>query len=576
MPQNTPLSRRFLVIRGAVGAIRTELYQGREHLVAPVIGLVEGVIWPVNAPSPELVLAEEFARAPQGWNGRPIFVGHPQSGGDYGSGNTPELLERDSIGVLFNANSVADAIASKQLRFEAWLDVAKCAIVPMAADILQRVRDYAEGRSTEPVEISTGLFAQTEPKSGVFNGKQFNGIWRNIVPDHLAVLPAGTIGACSVDMGCGIRANAVHVLTATGLQMPEEESAVRTLAERLRDIIPFIRKTNETGQSDRDVRVALDEALRAAVPNYFDIEAVYPDGDDNSPLGTAPQVVYSVLPPVGEWQEFRRAYTITDGKAELGTDVQEVRSRRVYELVTAAASSEPSTSAAPSPTSAGTPCGCHQSGEKHMNRAERISALVAKRPALKPEELQNVSDAVLTALEQNAGETTQQPPATTPPPATQPPATTPPATQPSTTTPPPAEQPEQRNNATAPAVSLDSLIAAADPDTRATFNAMKAAAQAKKQTSIASLKASGRCKMTDEKLNAMSQQELDQLLELAGINNAAASTMQTSAVTMFDFSGGGAPRVNASGEGVPAPPSLADAIKANRGQTTPTQQQTTH
>jgi hypothetical protein len=40
-----------------------------------------------------------------------------------------------------------------------------------------------------------------EDTEGVFNGQEFAGIWRNVIPDHLAILPEGVIGACSVADG---------------------------------------------------------------------------------------------------------------------------------------------------------------------------------------------------------------------------------------------------------------------------------------------------------------------------------------------------------------------------------------
>src|SRR4051794_29709860 len=62
---------REVFLRGAVTAIRTAEFNGRDHMVASVVALVANkAIWPVNAPSPEMCPTEVLGQAPQGWNGR--------------------------------------------------------------------------------------------------------------------------------------------------------------------------------------------------------------------------------------------------------------------------------------------------------------------------------------------------------------------------------------------------------------------------------------------------------------------------------------------------------------------------
>jgi hypothetical protein len=57
-------------------------------------------------------------------------------------------------------------------------------------------------RAGQPVEVSTGYFADMEATNGVWNGAAYTGITRNIRPDHLALLP-DEVGACSWVDGCG-------------------------------------------------------------------------------------------------------------------------------------------------------------------------------------------------------------------------------------------------------------------------------------------------------------------------------------------------------------------------------------
>lgn len=188
-------SRTLTIASAARYAVQTESYQGRQHLVVPVVALVEGVLHAMNAKKPEFVAAEELTKKPGGWNGRPIFHGHPvNSDGEPLSGNSPDVLEDGCIGTVFNA-----AVKKQKLTMQAWIDVA--AAEQKAPKLLSRVR------AGEPIEISVGVFCDTdETVTGEYNGKKYAGAWTNLVADHLALLTEADTGACSIEMGCGVRA----------------------------------------------------------------------------------------------------------------------------------------------------------------------------------------------------------------------------------------------------------------------------------------------------------------------------------------------------------------------------------
>jgi hypothetical protein len=187
------LTSRFVTLAGASYETRTETFEGREHLVVPVVALVEGVVHAMNAPAPEFVPAEEFEHHFSGWDGRPIFEGHPTVDGQPVSGNVPEVLGTKRIGTVFNTTT-----ADKKLKMEAWIDVELCE--ERAPDLLRRLQDG------DPIEISVGTFVDTDDSKGVYKGKRYTGTWSSITPDHLALLPEGDTGACSRDAGCGVRA----------------------------------------------------------------------------------------------------------------------------------------------------------------------------------------------------------------------------------------------------------------------------------------------------------------------------------------------------------------------------------
>ena len=177
-----------------IAGIRTAELFNQEHTVIPAVVLVEGVLWPANAPSPELALAEEFGRFPDGWNGRPVVYDHPRVDGLAVSASSPSVLEVNSFGQLFNTR-----LDGKKLKTEIWINNTRVnAMSQDAQDVIEALKT-----GDEMIEVSTGLFTMSERINGIYNNQKYDSVWRNIVPDHLAVLPKGVKGACSVADGCG-------------------------------------------------------------------------------------------------------------------------------------------------------------------------------------------------------------------------------------------------------------------------------------------------------------------------------------------------------------------------------------
>ena len=189
-------------------SIRREVHEGEEHLVVPVVMIVEGVL------NDALVPASEFGRHVESWNDRPIPVLHPQERGEYVSAARPDIIDKNTIGRVYNA-----WVDGRKLKAEAWLNIAK-AVRLGYGDLIQSL---ANG---DVIEISTGYFSDDEPKAGEFDGTGYRSIHRNIKPDHLALLP-GEVGACSVADGCGTRVN-----TDKGLLMKVND-AFSTIAQAL-------------------------------------------------------------------------------------------------------------------------------------------------------------------------------------------------------------------------------------------------------------------------------------------------------------------------------------------------------
>lgn len=173
---------------------------GREYAVAPVVALISGVR------NGELVMVEELAAFAAAWDGRPIPVRHPQDGeGNYVTANSPHVIEQQVVGQFFNARVEGDALVG-----ELWIDVEKAQ--RLGGDALMALTRMERG---EILEVSTGYFCDIDKGKGKWQGVAYDGVQRNLRPDHVALLP-DEVGACSVAEGCGAnRLNRVNAADGT-------------------------------------------------------------------------------------------------------------------------------------------------------------------------------------------------------------------------------------------------------------------------------------------------------------------------------------------------------------------------
>lgn len=403
---------RSLQLRVATDGLRTATFNGNEHLVVPVTALVQGVLHASNSPTPELVLAEEFSRFPGGWNGEPVVLNHPkdEESGEMLSANSPEVLEKYQLGTVFGTH-----VKGNRLLMEAYIDMNR---VDKLGEKAQNLVKTLQENGT--IEISVGCFLEAERSKGVYEGQEYGAIWRNIVPDHLAFLEEGVIGACSNKAGCGagVSRAAVHVVTKEGFTLEgvqmadkkdDEKVVPRSLRERLADVVKFVAGKKAEDMSDNDLRRALDKALRANEPAYYGIDAVFPDDG---------LVIFSCMPE-DRWITFSRSFNLGDnGKITFNGERQEVEPVTRFEPV----------AAEKSPTAASEGCGCGgnkkvsaegaEGGVQVHKNAERITALIANPKTLWSEHdreyLQTMSDERLAALEAHAK--SQEPKVETPAP----------------------------------------------------------------------------------------------------------------------------------------------------------------
>lgn len=581
--------RRHLHLVGAVGQIRTATYDNREHLVVPVVAMVEGVVWASNSDVPEFVPAEELAETPYQWNGRGCFAGHPEDGGTQITANTPRTLEK-SFGLVFDAVDSQRILRTRRLEMCAWLDPVKAeAIGPAAADVVRRLRAVQNGEpGAKPVEVSVGCYVEAEDVDGEWNGRAYHGIWRNIVSDHLAFLSTNEEGACSVKAGCGagraasrhliVRANDIVSLQVLdrngkplgpkatfdrGTNMPAPKpvpkrrmkagsttetepnpdyvppvAPKRGLKERFASFLSSMRDA-EINESDRDLRYKIDAALRAVEPGYMGVSDVFPDGTDDM---TEPHVVYDVM-PADEWMMFRRGYTVAGDNVTLGPNPERIEAVTTYQSITNAAAQ------------AAKPCSCGgQQARGAVNQPAKEAVMKESVKKVIAESGGKYTDADATWMD-NIPEAHLQTLAVKPTPA---PAAAPAAIPDAAIAPvaaaavPAAEQPKA---AEAKALTRTEIFAA-DPSIKSIVEQHEAREAAEKTELIAKLKVASSV-MTEEQLKAEPIERLRTLAAFAKVE------------TPTDHSGRGAvvpPKAPAGTENY-APPNAYDKdLRVMRGE----------
>lgn len=255
--------------------LRTATFDGVDHIVVPVVCLVGNkVVWPMNATGPEFVPVEELSVAPGGWNGRPVIPDHPYNGTQ--SANDPRTLERYCFGHIFNAKFEDD-----KLKCEAWLDPARA--IKVGADAVSVIERC---RNKQIVEVSVGAWIAAENVKGEYDGVAYESIWRDIVPDHLAMLPVDAVGACSVEMGCGAPRlnrsgkpmdNKDKQETVSDDEVQEILDSQPTLARRMMRAVFSTLGIKTAELSDYELRQQLHRTLYALEPAFESIVEVFPE-----------------------------------------------------------------------------------------------------------------------------------------------------------------------------------------------------------------------------------------------------------------------------------------------------------
>lgn len=220
-------SRTASVVQINKGTVKD--FDGRKVIVLPVVMAKADVV--MNG---GLLPEDEYQ--PLAWNGIPVTVGHPETKGKFASARDPAVHEEWVVGNLYNAH-----IEENSLRADLWIDIQKADAVHPGL-----VNELVKGT---PMDVSTGYFCDAEPETGKVGGREYFEVQRNIIPDHLALLP-NEVGACNWNDGCGVRPNKEN------FSMPN----------KVRQALKVI--SNALAPSRKDEEVTVDDIISNASSPY--------------------------------------------------------------------------------------------------------------------------------------------------------------------------------------------------------------------------------------------------------------------------------------------------------------------
>ena len=246
--------------------------EGMETLNFPVKALREQILDCVNClPGGEFVPASEIRKVLNEWNGKPITIDHPRDtrGRLEFANRDPEFLESVKVGVITNARWI-----NGFLWVDAHLDRVLAATTVEGRGIIGALLGGGPD-----VEISTGYGMELEFRSGSFEGQRFHFAQSDIQPDHLALLPVGMAGACSIEDGCGAARAAQSLVAARdgGDTVPDQKkSKVDAIVALVKGILGMQELLTEDGDP------AANADPDATKPPVGDTEPGEPGGTPHS------------------------------------------------------------------------------------------------------------------------------------------------------------------------------------------------------------------------------------------------------------------------------------------------------
>lgn len=225
MPETISVGR--MRVNGVIDpglVMASEGADGVELLNFPVKILREQILECQNClPGGEFVSVGEIKKSLPGWNGSPITIDHPRdSDGDLEFANRDaKFLESVKVGFIDNARFVNGFL---------WVDAHLSRILASTTTEGRGIVAALLGDGPD-VEVSTGYGMELDFRSGSFEDQRYHYTQSDIHPDHLALLPIGMVGACSIEDGCGAARAAQATLQAVSKEDEmADENKINALA----------------------------------------------------------------------------------------------------------------------------------------------------------------------------------------------------------------------------------------------------------------------------------------------------------------------------------------------------------
>jgi hypothetical protein len=195
---------------------RYERLAGVDYQIYPCVMLVEGVHQGVGS-DPVYYSPGMLSESAPFWNNVPITVGHPVNiQGEHVLCNDDGTIRAQwQIGHISNVY-----FEDGKLKADLYINVREAN--RKAPELLPFLQKGGE------LQVSTGMLAGLDGTAGTWNGEDYVGAVKVIVPDHLALLPGGT-GACSWSDGCGVR---VNINEASHKTLQEENNMAQVEQEK--------------------------------------------------------------------------------------------------------------------------------------------------------------------------------------------------------------------------------------------------------------------------------------------------------------------------------------------------------
>lgn len=192
-------SVHVLTVINSASNITTEVIDGDEHIIVrDIVPIVDDIV--MNG---GLYPAAEINKSYKSLEGKAMPFGHPKVDGKHVSANNPRAINQFNVGA-WSKNVRKDG---DKVKMDMYVNKRVAMSSKHGPDVIAALEALRDGKSTDPIHVSTGLDTMRVNSSGTSRGKRHNWIATNQVFDHTAILLYES-GAGTPEEGVGIFVNA--------------------------------------------------------------------------------------------------------------------------------------------------------------------------------------------------------------------------------------------------------------------------------------------------------------------------------------------------------------------------------